>query len=186
MWTIAFRVCSLCPFCCPGLFAVPAQAWRWAGAGPGAHGGMLAHLPLCHLVHNRLGFHFRNTRSLAGMAGRKIWEAQADAAMSVRACKCSDHFETWIITQQPQILLMSPLTTVLIGASYCTDLPGIFKVATSFVLLVDAYRAPHDLLLASAILGSVSSCWLFFLFLIFGKMHTYSHCNPLSQKVNYS
>lgn len=72
---------------------MPAQAWRWAGAALEARGGMLARLPLCHLVHNCLGFHFRNTRSLAGMAGRKIWEARADAAMSVRACDRSDHFE---------------------------------------------------------------------------------------------
>ena len=58
------------------------------------HGRVLARLPLCHLVHNRLGFHFGNTRSLAGMAGRKTWEARADAAMSVGACEASGPLET--------------------------------------------------------------------------------------------
>lgn len=57
---------------------------------------------------------------------------------------------------------MSPLTTVLMEAPYCTDLPGIFKVATSFVLQVDASSGPHDLLLAPAILDSVSSWFLFY------------------------
>lgn len=78
---------------------------------------------------------------------------------------------------------MSPLTPVLIEAPYCTDLLGIFKVASSFVAQVDAFRDPHDLLLAPAILDSVSSG--VFLLLVIGKMHLYCPCNYLLEKVNY-
>jgi len=60
---------------------------------------------------------------------------------------------------------MSPLTPVLIEASCCADLLGIFEVAASSG---DMFKGPRDPLLARAILDSLSS-WVIS-FLIFEKI----------------